>query len=83
MKSVPSSQSRNGWVHVHVHVNIGTLTFNNEDNQPIDRNNGVLSIESDDSSNPRHQSQQLELERLSQCHQWCRYATSSAQRDIS
>jgi hypothetical protein len=55
-----SSQSRNGWVHV------GTLTFNNEGVpslgmriQSIDRNNGVVK-ESDSSSNPRHQSQQLE-----------------------
>lgn len=54
-----SSQSRNGWVHV------GTLTFNNEGVpsfgiriQSIDRNNGVGK--ESDSSNPRHQSQQLE-----------------------
>ena len=53
------SQSRNGWVHV------GALTFNNEGEpslgiriQSIDRNNGVGK--ESDSSNPRHQSQQLE-----------------------
>ena len=52
-------QSRNGWVQV------GTLTFNNEGVpsfgiriQSIDRNNGVGK--ESDSSNPRHQSQQLE-----------------------